>query len=423
MQVLSEAETANILAQVVNGLLYLKSNHILHRDMSLSNLLLTNELKVKIADFGLATQLTRPDERHTTLCGTPNYISPEVASRAAHGLPVDVWGLGCMMYTLLVGKPPFDTDGVKSTLTKVVMADFVVPSYLSMEAKDLLNRLLRKNPVERIHIDDVLTHPFMLKYMVATTPKFNQNAIVSVDSGLLTMSSGTISTQNITGKIEHGRSRSEERVYYQQKREPLKTNNVFGVLNGGHSNSSLYNHHDSQYDIYNQQQQQQQQQHYPVQTNDVIDRFENMALVQPAIEKPVFGVGLPKPTFSNTMESTESLGKHQPLFKENRFYGNQQNNSQPQLNNHVFEPVIATKQQNTKEKSNTKLSVPPLKSDRLLPTRFKTKNAILSILTLGEVVVEMIKFKAKYNEDRVVDVCRISKDGLRIVVYQPDAGR
>lgn len=106
-RVLTESETAHILIQVVRGLLYLKSKNILHRDMSLSNLLLTNDFKVKIADFGLATHISKPDEKHTTLCGTPNYISPEVASRASHGLPVDVWGLGCMMYTLLVGKPPF----------------------------------------------------------------------------------------------------------------------------------------------------------------------------------------------------------------------------------------------------------------------------------------------------------------------------
>lgn len=70
------------------------------------------------------------------MCGTPNYISPEVATRSSHGLEADVWGLGCMLYTLLVGNPPFDTDAVKSTLTRVVMADYKVlfqilpPSYL-----------------------------------------------------------------------------------------------------------------------------------------------------------------------------------------------------------------------------------------------------------------------------------------------------
>lgn len=71
------------------------------------------------------------------MCGTPNYISPEVATRSSHGLEADVWGLGCMLYTLLVGNPPFDTDAVKSTLTRVVMADYKVlfqilpPSYLN----------------------------------------------------------------------------------------------------------------------------------------------------------------------------------------------------------------------------------------------------------------------------------------------------
>lgn len=223
-RVMTEAETANIMNQVVNGLLYLKTHCILHRDMSLSNLLLTKDLHVKIGDFGLATQLKRPDEKHMTLCGTPNYISPEVASRSSHGLPVDVWGLGCMMYTLLVGKPPFDTEGIQSTLTKVVMADFAVPSDLSQEAKDLLNRLLCKNPKERIHIEYVLSHPFMTKYSnTAGVYKYN-NTIGSVDSGLVTMSSGNASSQNITGKLgsNFSRSRSEERHNYQHL--PLTSN-------------------------------------------------------------------------------------------------------------------------------------------------------------------------------------------------------
>lgn len=210
-RVMTEVETAAILHQVVNGLLYLKSQNILHRDMSLSNLLLTKDQKVKIADFGLATRLTRSDEKHRTMCGTPNYISPEVASRASHGLPVDVWGLGCMMYTLLVGNPPFDSDCVPATLTKVCMSDLKIPMYLSMEAKDLLTRLLCKNPVQRIHIDDVLAHSFMAK-----SYKYN-NTMASVDSGLVTMSSGLASSHHIAGKlgVNHSRSRSEERNQYQ----------------------------------------------------------------------------------------------------------------------------------------------------------------------------------------------------------------
>ncbi len=130
-QPLTEDEARGVMIQVVEGLLYLHSHNILHRDLSLANLLLTRDMKVKIADFGLATQLSRPDERHMTMCGTPNYISPEVATRSSHGLEADVWGLGCLLYTLLVGRPPFDTDAVKSTLTRVVMADYKVRSKTS----------------------------------------------------------------------------------------------------------------------------------------------------------------------------------------------------------------------------------------------------------------------------------------------------
>lgn len=124
------------------------------------------------------------------MCGTPNYISPEVATRSSHGLEADVWGLGCMLYTLLVGNPPFDTDAVKSTLTRVVMADYKVffqilpPSYfiyiegvlrinsvvslqvpvhLSLEAQDLIDNLLKKNPRDRIKLQDILKHPFLMK--------------------------------------------------------------------------------------------------------------------------------------------------------------------------------------------------------------------------------------------------------------------
>lgn len=121
-------------------------------------------MKVKICDFGLATQLSHlSEDKHRTLCGTPNYISPEVASRSAHGLPADVWGLGCTLYTLLVGRPPFDTKGIKSTLTQVCIGNFDLPDYLSADAQDLIKRTLCKDPVKRITLTEIAEHPFLLR--------------------------------------------------------------------------------------------------------------------------------------------------------------------------------------------------------------------------------------------------------------------
>ena len=83
-------------------------------------MLLTSNMEVKIADFGLATKLEHANEKHFTMCGTPNFISPEIVSQSAHGLEADIFSLGCMIYTLLVGKAPFDTDEIKSTLRRYV---------------------------------------------------------------------------------------------------------------------------------------------------------------------------------------------------------------------------------------------------------------------------------------------------------------
>lgn len=353
-RVMTEEETASILTQVVNGLLYLKSNNIVHRDMSLSNLLLTKDFKVKISDFGLATELKRPDEKHMTLCGTPNYISPEVASRASHGLPVDVWGLGCMMYTLLVGKPPFDTELVQSTLTRVVMSEVQMPSNLSLDAQNLLNCMLQKNPTKRIHIDAVLSHPFMKKYTKSYESKFNLKTVASTDSGLMTMSSNAVSAQNIIDKN-------------MLTADPSYGYNMNGY--GARERSSMGS--------------------FQMTTNAeaVANRFEKLGLAP----------------------NTNGFGLQ--MQQENVHF------------NHQMQPAFEKPQTDRITPSTERINVPPLNSSRLQPARHRTKAVILSILPFGEVVVEIIKYKSKYNEHRVVDVCKISKDGLRVVVYQPDAGR
>ncbi|XP_071087123.1 serine/threonine-protein kinase PLK4-like isoform X1 [Haliotis cracherodii] len=187
-KVLTEDEARHFMKQIVEGMLYLHSHGILHRDLTLSNLLLSKNMNVKIGDFGLATQLSVPDEKHFTMCGTPNYISPEVAMRAAHGLETDVWSLGCMLYTFLVGQPPFDTDAVKKTLNRVISAEYDLPEHLSREARDLIQGLLRKNPKERIPIQEILSHPFMANSSSSGSRKIAHKCPeVSMDSGRGTM--------------------------------------------------------------------------------------------------------------------------------------------------------------------------------------------------------------------------------------------
>ncbi|KAM4672006.1 serine/threonine-protein kinase PLK4 isoform 2-T2 [Amazona ochrocephala] len=193
----SEDEARHFLHQIITGMLYLHSHGILHRDLTLSNILLTSNMNVKIADFGLATQLKMPHEKHYTMCGTPNYISPEIATRSPHGLESDVWSLGCMFYTLLIGKPPFDTDTVKNTLNKVVLADYEMPVFLSREAQDLIHRLLRKNPADRLSLSSVLDHPFMSRCSSARSKDLGTSED-SMDSGNATISTTFTGSSSIS---------------------------------------------------------------------------------------------------------------------------------------------------------------------------------------------------------------------------------
>ncbi|XP_069977050.1 serine/threonine-protein kinase PLK4 [Penaeus vannamei] len=189
-RVLNEDEAREYLSQVVAGMLYLHSQSIMHRDLTLSNLLLDNNGRVKIADFGLATQLRRPDDRHMTMCGTPNYISPEVATRSSHGLESDVWSLGCMLFIMLVGHPPFDGEGVKESIfTRVVIGDYKIPSYVTANARSLISECLKKNPRERIKLQAIPHHPFMA---VGGKTDISRTS----DSGLYTMT--TVATTQHT---------------------------------------------------------------------------------------------------------------------------------------------------------------------------------------------------------------------------------
>ena len=95
---------------------------VIHRDLKLGNLFLDQDMKLKLGDFGLATKLTFEGEKRRTICGTPNYIAPEVlSSKLGHSYEVDVWSIGVILYTLLFGRPPFETSDVTVSYTHLTL--------------------------------------------------------------------------------------------------------------------------------------------------------------------------------------------------------------------------------------------------------------------------------------------------------------
>ncbi|XP_011880255.1 PREDICTED: serine/threonine-protein kinase PLK4 [Vollenhovia emeryi] len=367
---LSEEHAAYIIKQVVQGLLYLHSHQILHRDLSLSNLLLTRSMQVKIADFGLATQLNKPDEKHVTMCGTPNYISPEVATRSSHGPEADVWSLGCMLYTLLVGKPPFETDAIKSTLTRVVMADYEMPLHLSDNARDLIDKLLKKNPKERIRLRDIHKHPFITS--IEKSRLRNERSGASKNpftDGMMDSGLGRTLSSYDRPKM---RSRSEERMstipmmpMVSVRSEPLSE----PVAKMRTNHRARYAH---------------------------CRPKEDSLISSPIPRGRAFSQSEQYGAYDDS-ERLRAAERHKPrkeVVAENR------------------------SAEGTEKKFETKLQVPPLNSNRLQPTRHRAKNAILTILDNGEVCVEFIR-KHRNGMEKITEVCRVSGDGLRVVLYKP----
>lgn len=160
---LTEIEAQYIMLQIISAVQYMHDNAVIHRDLKLGNIFLTEDMNVKIGDFGLAAQLEFDGERKRTICGTPNYIAPEILEgKAGHSFEVDIWSLGVILYTLLVGKPPFETADVKSTYNKIKTVSYTFPASLHVSdgARELIGRILQSQPEHRPSLQELLNDPF-----------------------------------------------------------------------------------------------------------------------------------------------------------------------------------------------------------------------------------------------------------------------
>jgi len=160
---LTEIEVQCYIVQLIKALKYLHSHRVIHRDLKLGNLFLTEKMELKVGDFGLATKLDFEGERKRTVCGTPNYIAPEILDgKTGHSYEVDIWSLGVIIYTLIIGKPPFETRDVKTTYKRIKMNAYTFPesAIISEAAKNLISQILVLDPAKRPTLDQILTHDF-----------------------------------------------------------------------------------------------------------------------------------------------------------------------------------------------------------------------------------------------------------------------
>uniref|UniRef100_A0A3Q3ISQ8 protein kinase C n=1 Tax=Monopterus albus TaxID=43700 RepID=A0A3Q3ISQ8_MONAL len=148
--VFSEPRAIFYAACVVLGLQYLHDHKIVYRDLKLDNLLLDTEGYVKIADFGLCKEGMGFRDRTSTFCGTPEFLAPEVLTETSYTRAVDWWGLGVLIFEMLVGESPFPGDDEEEVFDSIVNDEVRYPRFLSTEAISIMRRLLRRSPERRL---------------------------------------------------------------------------------------------------------------------------------------------------------------------------------------------------------------------------------------------------------------------------------
>ncbi|KIR55150.1 PLK/PLK1 protein kinase [Cryptococcus gattii Ru294] len=162
----TEPEARYYLVQLIAACQYMHQTNVIHRDLKLGNLFLDENMDIKVGDFGLAALIEKPGDRKKTICGTPNYIAPEVLFDTAngHSFEVDVWSVGVILYTLLIGKPPFQTKDVKAIYKRIRENRYEFPpeKEISSSAQELITLILNTNPDKRPNLGTILSHPWLL---------------------------------------------------------------------------------------------------------------------------------------------------------------------------------------------------------------------------------------------------------------------
>lgn len=156
-----------IFKQIIEGLKYLHSRNIVHRDIKLDNILFDLSNTVKICDFGVSRKIKQGQILHER-CGTPAYIAPEIFNDEGYeGFPVDIWSAGVTLYYLISGTQPFKADSIKVLKKEITSGKYDKLEKISGELSDLIDKLLQVDPKKRITISQILNHPWLINVNIS----------------------------------------------------------------------------------------------------------------------------------------------------------------------------------------------------------------------------------------------------------------
>ncbi|XP_058811585.1 serine/threonine-protein kinase fused isoform X2 [Topomyia yanbarensis] len=163
---LGEPKTQNITYDLVSALYYLHSHRILHRDLKPQNILLDRNMTAKLCDFGFARNMTMGTHVLTSIKGTPLYMAPELLEAKPYDHHADLWSLGCIIYEMLAGEPPFSSTSMIH-LVRLIRNQYIKwPSFLTANCISFVQGLLERDPSHRMPWSKIITHPFVKGHIV-----------------------------------------------------------------------------------------------------------------------------------------------------------------------------------------------------------------------------------------------------------------
>ena len=156
---------ASIIKDVISATYFLHNMipPIIHRDIKPENVLLNDGIVAKLTDFGWSNYIEEEKERKT-VCGTPIYLAPEIIKEKGHDEKVDIWCIGVLLFELMTGSVPFQGKDIESLKSNILHLRINWPKEMNSDAKDLISKILKLDPSERISLEEMLEHPFFTKY-------------------------------------------------------------------------------------------------------------------------------------------------------------------------------------------------------------------------------------------------------------------
>ena len=146
----SNEKTRFYIIEIILAIEFLHKNKMLYRDLKPENIMVDSNGHIKLTDFGLSKMVKKQKDKAFTICGTPQYLAPEILSDDGYDNSVDWWSLGCVMYEMLVGKAPFRIPKGSYLSADLYKKKITIPEFVTEEAKDLISSLLVPNPKKRL---------------------------------------------------------------------------------------------------------------------------------------------------------------------------------------------------------------------------------------------------------------------------------